>query len=122
MNHVHLIGVAEKAAVRKEVGKESKPVTSFTLVTTKTYKDKEYKQYHRIVCWGGVADDAENVRENDMVSVTGSIQTRSYEDKDGAKKNITEIVASTIVVSSSVKKAAPFRNSSPENDIESIPF
>ena len=73
-------------------------VASFSIATTEKWKDKEGQnqentEWHRIVLWARQAEIAkEYLKKGSSVYIEGRIQTRSYEDKDGIKKYITEIV------------------------------
>ncbi len=73
-------------------------VANFPLATTESYtKDGrrvEQTEWHNIVVWRGLADVAEKyLQKGKLVYVEGKLRTRSYEDKEGNKKYITEIVA-----------------------------
>ncbi len=75
-------------------------VAKFPLATSETYKDKKsgekitQTEWHNIVLWRGLAEVVEKyVKKGDRVYIEGKIRTRSYDDKDGVKKYITEIVA-----------------------------
>jgi single-strand DNA-binding protein len=75
-------------------------VASFTLATSRRWKDKEgsrqeQTEWHNVVCWGKLAEIAgQYLTKGKQVFVEGRIQTRSWEDKQsGEKKYRTEIVA-----------------------------
>ena len=73
-------------------------VTSFNIATTEKWKNKdgqpqEQTEWHRIVLWSRLAEIAkEYLRKGSPVYIEGRIQNRSYEDKDGIKRYVTEIV------------------------------
>jgi len=73
-------------------------VATFSLATTESYKDKngervDQTEWHNIVFWGPIADVIERyLKKGSQIYVEGKIRTRSYEDKDGNKKYITEIL------------------------------
>ena len=77
-------------------------IAEFPLATTETYKDREGK-WIEITDWHNVklpfkwmAERAEKIlRKGSLVYIEGKIKTRSYDDKDGNKRYITEIVAET---------------------------
>ena len=49
------------------------------------------------VCWRGLADNcAKNTKKGSKVAVHGGLQNRSYEDKNGNKRTITEIIADEV--------------------------
>lgn len=77
-------------------------VATFPLATTRRWRDKdgnqqEQTEWHNIVVWGRQAETAnEYLKKGRPVFIEGRIQTRNYEDRDGQKRWITEIVALTI--------------------------
>jgi len=77
-------------------------VASFPLATTERYKDKdgnwqERTDWHNIVVWGRQGETAkEYLTKGRSAYIEGRIQTRSYDDRDGNKKWITEIVANRV--------------------------
>jgi len=77
-------------------------VASFPLATTERYKDKdgnwqERTDWHNIVVWGRQGETTkEYLSKGRSAYIEGRIQTRSYDDRDGNKKWITEIVASRV--------------------------
>ncbi|MFZ5554346.1 MAG: single-stranded DNA-binding protein [Bacteroidota bacterium] len=82
-------------------------VASFSLATTETYKDrntgesKSHTDWHNIVMWRGLAEVAEKYLKKGMqIYVEGKIRNRSYQDKDGNTKYITEVVADNMVMMS----------------------
>lgn len=73
-------------------------ICNFSLATTEKWKDKqtgevkEATEWHRISAWGRLAEIVgEYLRKGSLVYVEGKIQTRKYQDKDGAEKSSTEI-------------------------------
>lgn len=77
-------------------------VANFTIATSESYKDKEGQkqektEWHRIVTFGKLAEICgEYLAKGKQVYIEGRIQTRSWDDKDGNKKYMTEIVANTM--------------------------
>lgn len=71
-------------------------VTNFTLAVERSFvKQGEERQADFIDCiaWRNTADFiARYFQKGSMIAVVGSIQTRSYEDKNGNKRKATEIV------------------------------
>ncbi len=71
-------------------------VTSFTIAIDRPYtKQGEEKQTDFINCtaWRGIAKFITTYfAKGQMIAVTGSIQTRNYEDKEGNKRTSTEVV------------------------------
>lgn len=55
-------------------------------------------EWHRVVIWGKMAEAcAEYLSKGSQVYISGRLQTRSWEDKDGTKRWATEIVAQDII-------------------------
>jgi single-strand DNA-binding protein len=75
------------------------PVASFSIATNERFKDrdgnwKDRTEWHRIVAWARLAEICgEYLRKGSQVYVEGRIQTRDWEDKEGNKRQTTEIVA-----------------------------
>jgi single-strand DNA-binding protein len=73
-------------------------VAQLPLATSETYKDKSgnkttQTEWHNLVFWRGLADVVEKyVKKGDPLYIEGKIRSRSYDDKDGVKRYVTEIV------------------------------
>ena len=78
--------------------------TKISLATNSTYVDKKGEkiketQWHPIVFWGKLAEFANNyITRGQEVCVEGKLNYRSYEDKNGDKKNVFEIIASDVLL------------------------
>ena len=98
LNKVTLIGsVGKEPDIRKT--QDGKLIASFSLATSESWKDKssgERKQnteWHKIVIFGQLAEIVERyVKKGSKLYLEGSLKTREWSDKDGAKKYTTEIV------------------------------
>ena len=108
LNKVLLIGnVGRDPEVRyldqgsAQAGQNTK-VATFTLATTDRYRDRngelrENTEWHNLVLWRQLADLAEKfIRKGSQIYVEGHIRTRSYNDQQGQKKYMTEIVADNV--------------------------
>ncbi len=77
---------------------------SFPLATTEFRRNREGErieqtEWHNVVCWRTLAEIAEKIlRKGTQIYVEGKLQTRSWEDKDGNKRYITEVVADNFTV------------------------
>lgn len=78
---------------------ENNVIASFPLATNETYIDKQgakvtQTEWHNIrITRTGLAKVAEQyLKKGDMIFVEGKMKTRSYEDKEGVKKFITEVI------------------------------
>ncbi|MDD2246861.1 MAG: single-stranded DNA-binding protein [Proteiniphilum sp.] len=57
----------------------------------------ERTEWHNIVCWRGLAQVAEKfVKKGTLLYIEGKIRSRSYDDQNGIKRYITEIVADNL--------------------------
>jgi single-strand DNA-binding protein len=78
---------------------EGGAITNISVATTDKWKDKngemqEKTEWHRVAFFGKLAEIAgEYLKKGSQVYVEGRLQTRKWQDKDGADKYTTEIVA-----------------------------
>ena len=72
------------------------PVCRFSIAVTRDYANGE-ADFFNITVWRGRAENCgKYLKKGNKVAIVGSLQTRSYEDKDGIKRNVTDIVASEV--------------------------
>ena len=85
-------------------------VANFSLATNTSWKDadgnkQEKTDWHRIVVWRKLAEFAgEWLKKGSYIFLEGRLQTRSWDDKDGNKRYITEVVAENIEFMGSKKE------------------
>lgn len=98
VNKVIIVGnLGKDPEVRFTTG--SQPVCKFPVATTEKWKDQsgqlqERTEWHNVVVWGKQAETCgQYLAKGRQVYVEGSIRSRSYDDKEGNKRYITEIVA-----------------------------
>lgn len=78
------------------------PVATMTIATNEAFKDKDGKlventDWHRVVAWRKLAEICgQYLRKGSLVYIEGKMKTRSYEDRDGVKRYVTEVVADTM--------------------------
>lgn len=96
-NQVQLIGnLGTDPDVKQLDG--GKSLARFSLATNETYRNNKGEQvketqWHNIVAWGKTAELVEKlVKKGSEVAVTGKLTSRSWEDKQGQKRYITEVV------------------------------
>lgn len=81
-----------------------RPVTSFSVVTTRSWTSAEGERHEEsewfnVVAWGNLAEICNQyLNKNQQVYVEGRLQTRGWEDEDGKKHYRTELVASEMIV------------------------
>ncbi len=102
LNKVMLIGNVGKDPEIRHL-ESGVAVATVTLATSERYKDrntgetKEQTEWHSIVMWRQLADVAERyIRKGTQIYVEGKLRTRSWDDPQGQKRYITEIVADTV--------------------------
>ena len=79
-------------------------MAKFSLATDDSYKDKngekvERAQWHNIVVRGGLVNVVENyVEKGKEIAIEGKLSSRSYEDKDGITRYITEVICNELLL------------------------
>ena len=99
LNKVLLIGrLGQDPEMRTTQNGQS--VASFSIATNESWRNKEGEQqertdWHNCVVFGSTAEKyvGPYVKKGTLVSIEGTLQTRSWEDKDGNKRYTTEVVA-----------------------------
>ena len=96
LNKVILIGYMGADPESKYTA-DGKAVANISVATSFGSKDNKKTEWHRIIMWEKTAEFIkEYCMKGDLVYVEGRIQYRSYDDKEGVKKYVTEIVASNV--------------------------
>lgn len=76
-------------------------VTNFSIATSRRWKQneewKEETDWHQCVLWRA-EKLAEYLKKGTRLEVEGRLKTRSYEDKDGNKKYVTEVVVEDVIL------------------------
>jgi single-strand DNA-binding protein len=95
-------------------------VTNFRIATDEQWKDKngekvQRTEWHKIVTFGKLAEICgKYLVKGKLVYLEGRIQTRAWDDKEGAKRYTTEIVASTMQMLDSKGQGQRSADASPE--------
>ena len=102
-NRVQLIGnVGNDPEIKNLDG--GKKLANLTIATNDSYKnDKgekvEQTEWHRVVAWGKTAEIIEKyVTKGKQVAIEGKLSHRSYDDKNGEKRYITEVVVNDLLL------------------------
>jgi single-strand DNA-binding protein len=102
-NRVQLIGhVGNDPEIKNLDG--GKKVANFTIATNDSYKNEkgekvEQTEWHKVVAWGKTAEIIEKyVTKGKEIAIDGKLTHRSYEDKNGEKRYITEVVANDVLL------------------------
>lgn len=102
-NKVQLIGYVGNTPeiLNLESGKK---LAKFSIATNESYKNAKGEkvtdtQWHNVIAWGKTADLIENyVPKGKEIGVEGKLTSRTYEDKDGVKRYITEVVCNELLL------------------------
>ncbi len=99
MNKVFLIGNLTRDPELTETPNGT-AVCRFSIAVSRDYAGADGNRetdFFNITVWRGRAENCgKYLKKGNKVAVVGSLQTRSYEDKDGIKRNVTDIVASDV--------------------------
>ncbi len=96
MNKVYLIGNLTRDPELSETN-SGITVCRFSIAVNRTYSSSGEVDYFNITVWRTVAENCGKfLKKGNKVAICGSLQNRSYEDKDGNKRNITDIVANEV--------------------------
>ena len=99
MNKVILIGNLTRDPELTETPNGT-AVCRFSIAVSRDYAGADGNRetdFFNITVWRGRAENCgKYLKKGNKVAVVGSLQTRSYEDKDGIKRNVTDIVASDV--------------------------
>ena len=78
------------------------PLANFSLATSESWTDKEgvrqeRTEWHRLVLWRKLAEIASQyLKKGSKIYVEGKLQTRSWDDQNGQKRYMTEIVVNDL--------------------------
>ncbi|PHS66918.1 MAG: single-stranded DNA-binding protein [Flavobacterium sp.] len=102
-NKVQLIGNLgnDPEIINLDSGKK---LAKFSIATNDSYKNAKGEkvqntEWHNVVAWGKTAEIIENyVTKGNEVAIEGKLTTRSWDDKEGVKRYITEVVCSELLM------------------------
>ncbi len=141
VNKVILVGnLGQKPEIRYT--KDSKPIASFSIATSESWKDKttgdmvEKTEWHNVTFFGRIAEVAEQyLDKGSKVFVEGKLQTDKWEDENGNKRSATKIIGNNMQMldsrgsnnSSSFDESSSVQNEAPTSQEgsfseEDIPF
>lgn len=99
MNKVVLIGNLTRDPELSETP-SGVAVCKFSIAVSRDYANADGNRetdFFNITVWRGRAENCgKYLKKGNKVAIVGSLQNRSYEDKDGVKRNVTEIIASEV--------------------------
>ena len=141
VNKVILVGnLGQKPEIRYT--KDSRPIASFSIATSESWKDKttgdmvEKTEWHNVTFFGRIAEVAEQyLDKGSKVFVEGKLQTDKWEDENGNKRSATKIIGNNMQMldsrgsnnSSSFDESTSAQNEAPASQEgsfseEDIPF
>ena len=97
-------------------------VVNFSIATDETFKNKQGEkssktEWHRIIAWGKLAEICGNyLTKGKLVFIEGKLQARTWDDKDGNKRSLTEIVAANMKMLDSRGQSAEDDGRGPDGD------
>ena len=102
-NNVQLIGNVGNAPeiVNLESGKK---LAKLSIATNESYKNSNGERvtntdWHNLVAWGKTAEIIEKyVEKGKEIAIQGKLTSRSYDDKEGAKRYVTEVVVNEVLL------------------------
>lgn len=95
MNKWFGIGRLTKAPEQKQT-QNGVAVCTFSIAVNRRM-NREQTDFFNVVAWRGLAETcAKYLSKGQQVAVIGELQTRTYEDKNGAKRSVTEVVAEEV--------------------------
>ena len=102
-NKVQLIGNLGQDPEIKTLS-DGKKVATFSMATSENYRNAagekvQDTQWHRVVAWGRLAELSEQyLKKGRKVAIEGKLTHRYYEDKDGIRRYVTEVVANEMLL------------------------
>lgn len=107
-NSVRLIGhLGDSPKVRKL--DSGKTVANFSIATNEIYRDQKGEKqsettWHRLVAWGKQAEIIESyVKKGSEIAIEGKLTNRSWDDKNGEKQYMTEILVNEVLLLDKMK-------------------
>ncbi len=125
LNAVHLIGHTGRGPEMR-YAPNGQPVTTFSLATDRYASkpdDRAGPDWHRVVCWGKLAEFAnQHLAKGGLVYIAGRLTYRAWTGQDGQPRHRTDIVASELVLLDRRRDAPPAEVAADQGDDDSLPF
>ena len=126
MNSVNLIGRLTRDVEIRYTQTNNTAVANFTIAVNRAYvKEGEERQadFIPIIVWGKTGEFCQKYfRKGMQVGITGRIQTRNWDDDQGQKHYVTEIVAEHVYFADSKKDDNQVSNEIPQQDFAQPTF
>ncbi len=101
INKVFLLGRATRDTELRSTGSGT-PVSNIRLATNRVTRGTdgeltEHTQYHTVICWDRLAEQTgTHVTKGRLVYVEGRVESRSFTDKEGNEREVTEVIAADV--------------------------
>ena len=129
VNKVILVGTVGKDPEVRNT--QNNKVATFSLATNESYKDKNGEkkivtEWHNVVIWGKLAEIVEKyVKKGNHLYLEGKLSSRSWEDQNGTKRYITEVIVHSMTMFPSARKSGEDRQGSSQETFsnnDDLPF
>jgi len=129
VNKVILVGTVGKDPEVRNT--QNNKVATFSLATNESYKDKNGEkktvtEWHNVVIWGKLVEIVEKyVKKGNHLYLEGKLSSRSWEDQNGTKRYITEVIVHSMTMLPSVRKSGEDRQVSSQETFsnnDDLPF
>lgn len=131
MNNVSIVGRLTKDPELRSIA-DGRAVTNITVAVNRTFTNASGEReadFIPVVVWNRQAENlAKYCSKGSQVAITGRIQTRNYEQTDGTKRYVTEVVAESVTFLSSKSEGSYNTQETgqnyemPTSDINEDPF
>jgi len=125
MNKVFLIGRLTRDPELRYTGSNT-AVASFSIAVNRNFANAQGEReadFINIVVWRKQAENVKNyLTQGSQVAIDGRIQTRSYDDKDGQKRYVTEVVADNVEFLGSKNSSTNSNSGSTEKNMGPTPY
>ncbi len=132
LNRIILIGRLAQDPELRYIPSSGTPVANFTLAVDRSFTNQQGEReadFINIVTWRKLAENCANyIQKGRLVGVEGRLQIRSYDDKEGIRRKVAEVVADNVKFLDSArdKKSDDTGNIIEDGDMnfkeEDIPF
>ncbi len=110
--NTHIMNLRNKVQLIGNLGNDPEIITldsgkklaKFSIATNETYKNAQGEkvtdtQWHNLIAWNKTADIIEQyVTKGKEIAIEGKLTSRSYEDKEGVKRYVTEVVVNELLL------------------------
>ena len=131
LNRIALLGNVSQEPEQKTLANGAS-VTKLNIATSYAWKDsksgdkKEKVNFHTVIAWNGLGKTMNSyLKKGDRVYLEGRVDNRSYEDKGGVTRYVTDIVAQKLIMlagKSNKEVIADANESMEEISVEDSPF